>query len=229
LTISSYPSPNALLQAVAKEFELTILRVLQENPRAHVLLTGGTLGIELLKELAKLDLPWAKIWLMFSDERFVSQDHPDRNEQQGVDAWPELAQLLKRYPNPDQDLLQAAQSLETALSSEFGQVVSAEPVFDISILGMGPDAHVASLFPGHDRTGDWVIAEPESPKPPQQRLSLSYKALNRAERVWFLAAGTSKVWAVQQSLRADSGLPAAMVRGISETRWFLDQEITDAL
>ena len=229
MTISSYPSPNALLQAVAKEFELTILRVLQENPRAHVLLTGGTLGIELLKELAKLDLPWAKIWLMFSDERFVSQDHPDRNEQQGVDAWPELAQLLKRYPNPDQDLLQAAQSLETALSSEFGQVVSAEPVFDISILGMGPDAHVASLFPGHDRTGDWVIAEPESPKPPQQRLSLSYKALNRAERVWFLAAGTSKVWAVQQSLRADSGLPAAMVRGISETRWFLDQEITDAL
>ena len=229
MTISSYPSPNALLQAVAQEFELAILKVLQEKPRAHVLLTGGTLGIELLKELAKLDLPWAKIWLMFSDERFVSQDHPDRNEQQGVDAWPELAQHLKRYPNPDQDLLQAAQSLETALSSEFGQVVGAEPVFDISILGMGPDAHVASLFPGHDRTGDWVIAEPESPKPPQQRLSLSYKALNRAERVWFLAAGTSKVWAVQQSLRADSGLPAAMVRGISETRWFLDQEITDAL
>ena len=229
MTISSYPSPNALLQAVAKEFELAILKVLQEKPRAHVLLTGGTLGIELLKELAKLDLPWAKIWLMFSDERFVSQDHPDRNEQQGVDAWPELAQHLKRYPNPDQDLLQAAQALETALSSEFGQVVGAEPVFDISILGMGPDAHVASLFPGHDRTGKWVIAEPESPKPPQQRLSLSYKALNRAERVWFLAAGTSKVWAVQQSLRADSGLPAAMVRGISETRWFLDQEITDAL
>jgi 6-phosphogluconolactonase len=218
-----------LLQAVAQEFELAILRVLQEKPRAHVLLTGGTLGIELLKELAKLDLPWAKIWLMFSDERFVSQDHPDRNELQAVGAWPELAQHLKRYPNPDQDLLQAAQALETALSSEFGQVVGAEPVFDISILGMGPDAHVASLFPGHDRTGEWVIAEPDSPKPPQQRLSLSYKALNRAERVWFLAAGTSKVWAVQQSLRADSGLPAAMVRGISETRWFLDQEITDAL
>lgn len=229
MTISSYPSPNALLQAVAQEFELAILRVLQEKPRAHVLLTGGTLGIELLKELAKLDLPWAKIWLMFSDERFVSQDHPDRNELQAVGAWPELAQHLKRYPNPDQDLLQAAQALETALSSEFGQVVGAEPVFDISILGMGPDAHVASLFPGHDRTGEWVIAEPDSPKPPQQRLSLSYKALNRAERVWFLAAGTSKVWAVQQSLRADSGLPAAMVRGISETRWFLDQEITDAL
>jgi 6-phosphogluconolactonase len=218
-----------LLQAVAQEFELAILKVLQEKPRAHVLLTGGTLGIELLKELAKLDLPWAKIWLMFSDERFLSQDHPDRNEQQGVGAWPELAQLLQRYPNPDQDLLQAAQSLETALSDEFGQVVGAEPVFDISILGMGPDAHVASLFPGHHRTGEWVIAEPESPKPPQQRLSLSYKALNRAERVWFLAAGTSKVWAVQQSLRADSGLPAAMVRGISETRWFLDQELTDAL
>jgi 6-phosphogluconolactonase len=229
VTISSYPSPNALLQAVAKEFELAILKVLQEKPRAHVLLTGGTLGIELLKELAKLDLPWAKIMLMFSDERFVSQDHPDRNERQGVDAWPELAQHLKRYPKPDQDLLQAAQALETALGSEFGPVVGAEPVFDISILGMGPDAHVASLFPGHDRTGDWVIAEPESPKPPQQRLSLSYKALNRAERVWFLAAGTSKVWAVQQSLRADSGLPAAMVRGISETRWFLNQEITDAL
>lgn len=67
------------------------------------------------------------------------------------------------------------------------------------------------------------------PKPPSERLSLSYQALNRSERVWFLAAGESKSWAVSQSLRADSGLPAASVRGISETVWYLDSEITDAL
>jgi 6-phosphogluconolactonase len=229
VSISSYSSSAELLQAVASEFEAVILKVLESKPKARVLLTGGTLGIELVKELGKLDLPWHKVWLMFSDERFVSGDDPDRNELQATSVWPELSKNLTRYPESDQDLDSAAEHLEALLIAELGPVSGVDSVFDISILGMGPDAHVASLFPGHDRSGGWVIAESESPKPPQTRLSLSYKALNRAERVWFLASGASKVWAVKQSLRADSGLPAAMVRGVSETRWFLDQEITDEL
>lgn len=205
------------------------MRVLELKPKARVLLTGGTLGIELLKELAGLDLPWSRVWLMFSDERFVSLEDQDRNEQQGINVWPELAQRLNRYPEANQDLIQAAAALEAGLCAELGAVAGEEAVFDISLLGMGPDAHVASLFPGRSSLGGWVVAEPDSPKLPRQRLSLSYDALNRAERVWFLAAGTSKVWAVKQSLRAGSGLPAAMVRGRAETRWFLDQEITAEL
>lgn len=229
MIVSSHSSSAELLQAAVREFEAVILKVLESKPKARVLLTGGTLGIELVKELGKLNLPWHKVWLMFSDERFVSPDDPDRNELQATSVWPALAQHLTRYPESNQDIETASEQLEALLVAELGTVSGGDSVFDISILGMGPDAHVASLFPGHDRSGGWVIAEADSPKPPQKRLSLSYQALNRAERVWFLAAGASKVWAVKQSLRADSGLPAAMVRGLSETRWFLDQEITDEL
>lgn len=229
MTISEYQSPATLLTAVASEFERVVIQVLGFKPKARVLLTGGTLGIELLKELARLDLPWSRVWLMFSDERFVSLDDPDRNEQQGISAWPELAQHLNRYPDSNQTLMQAEAVLEAGLNAELGELSGAEIVFDISLLGLGPDAHIASLFPERDRSGGWVVAEPDSPKPPQQRLSLSYRALNRAERVWFMAAGVSKVWAVQQSLNANSALPAALVRGNTETRWFLDQEITGEL
>lgn len=226
MTISEHQTPATLLTAVASEFGRVVMGVLGSKPKARVLLTGGTLGIELLRELARLDLPWSRVWLMFSDERFVSLEDQDRNEQQGINVWPELARHLNRYPDSNQTLMQAAAVLEAGLHAELGEVSGAESVFDISLLGMGPDAHVASLFPGRNSSGGWVVAEPVSPKPPQQRLSLSYEALNRAERVWFLASGASKVWAVKQSLRADSGLPAAMVRGRAETRWFLDQEIT---
>ena len=229
MSISNHQDSASLLQASALEFSREITGLLQSKPKVRVLITGGTLGIAFLKEIGQLDLPWARVWMMFSDERFVSFSDPERNELQGINVWPELVKQLTRYPDSDQVLDDAAAVLEAELTAELGQVDDTHTVFDITVLGMGPDAHVASLFPGHNRVGGWVIAEPDSPKPPGQRLSLSYQALNRSERVWFLASGTSKVWAAQQSLRADSGLPAAMVRGRTETRWFLDQEITDEL
>jgi 6-phosphogluconolactonase len=187
------------------------------------------LGIAFIEALAHLKLDWSRIWLMFSDERFVALDHEDRNEHQGITAWPELAKHLKRFPDAEIELDEAAAMASRTLEQELGSIATAECCFDLTVLGMGPDAHVASLFPGHPKTSAWVIAEPNSPKPPSKRLSLSYQALNRSERVWFLAAGESKSWAVAQSRDALSGLPAGMVRGRTETVWYLDQEITDAL
>lgn len=229
MSVSSHQDSASLLQASAQEFQRVIVELLQSKPQVRVLITGGTLGIAFLKEIGQLDLPWSKVWMMFSDERFVSLSDEDRNEHQGITAWPELAKQLTRFPDTDQSLELAAASLEAELTVELGAADESHTVFDITVLGMGPDAHVASLFPGHNRVGGWVIAEPDSPKPPSQRLSMSYQALNRSERVWFLASGSGKAWAVQQSLRADSGLPAAMVRGKTETLWFLDPEITDEL
>ncbi|HEY7854213.1 MAG TPA: 6-phosphogluconolactonase [Aquiluna sp.] len=225
MTIRSTGNPKALIDAASQDFAELANQLLASKKQIRVLLTGGTLGIEFIAQLGKLDLDFSRIWLMFSDERFVALNHPDRNEQQGISAWPELANHLVRFPGPEMTLLSARDVAE----SEIKQLDLEHTSFDLTVLGMGPDAHVASLFPGHEAKGEWVIAEPDSPKPPSERLSLSYQALNRSERVWFLAAGESKIWAVSQSLRADSGLPAARVRGISETVWYLDSEITDAL
>jgi 6-phosphogluconolactonase len=227
--IRSSETPSELIENAARDFAELATNLLAEKSRIRVLLTGGSLGIEFIAAMGKLDLNWSKVFLMFSDERFVALDADDRNERQGIAVWPKLADYLFRFPAPVMDLRSAKKALSEQLLRELGQLTQDGAVFDLTILGMGPDAHVASLFPGHEQDGDWVIAEDNSPKPPSQRLSLSYRALNRSERVWFLAAGDSKVNAVKQSLDPGSGLPAARVRGLQETVWYLDKEITGAL
>lgn len=230
MTVLSFPDSENLIAAAVSRFEQEVNELLDTKSKVRVLLTGGTLGIQFVAALKHCPLPWSKVWLMFSDERFVALDSEDRNEHQALVAWPDLAQLgLKRFPDVSLGLESAAAQFDSQLELELGPISNSGSVFDITILGMGPDAHVASLFPGHQATGGWVLAESDSPKPPSERLSLSYGALNRSNQVWFLAAGESKLWAVKQSLDEESGVPASKVRGLVQTIWFVDQEITDAL
>ena len=102
--------------------------------------------------------------------------------------------------------------------------------FDVLMLGIGPDGHVASLFPGHDALAvdDRVaVGVLDSPKPPPERISLTFAALNRAESVWFLASGDGKSEAVAAALATDGTVQATPARGVTgrdETIWFLDHE-----
>ena len=229
MTIRTSQNSDELVTSAASDFATLAGELLATKPKIRILLTGGSLGIAFIAALADKRVEWDRVWLMFSDERFVPLDHQDRNEHQGITAWPELALRLTRFPATDTEIEAAAAQTTAALEAELGSLSSEDSCFDLTVLGMGPDAHVASLFPGHTQKDSWVIAESDSPKPPAARLSLSYQALYRSERVWFLAAGESKSWAVAQSLDPASGLPAGKVRGRSETVWYLDQEITDAL
>jgi 6-phosphogluconolactonase len=94
---------------------------------------------------------------------------------------------------------------------------------------MGPDGHLASLFPGRVHPEAWIVSETDSPKPPSQRLSFSYQALNRSKRVWFLVSGAEKAEPVRCALLGDCDLPVAQVLGIEETVWFMDSELSRAL
>ena len=218
-------NPAELIAAAASDFSQLANSLLEQKPRVQILLTGGTLGIEFVRALGKANLDFTRFDFMFSDERFVDLTDPDRNEFQGITVWPELANCLRRYPSPDLSLSDARQTLE----HQYRKFLEQNPVVDLALLGLGPDAHVASLFPGHDQPGELVIAEDHSPKPPARRLSLSYNALNMADRVWFLAGGASKSWAVSEGISSTSSVPAAKVRGRLETLWYLDQELSDAL
>ena len=230
MTLLSFPDSRNLIETAVSRLEREIAGLLKSKSEVRILLTGGTLGIQFVEALRNCELPWSRIWLMFSDERFVPLNSPDRNEHQALNVWPELERLrLQRFPDEKPGLLAAASQLESQLEGELGPIGTNDAIFDITVLGMGPDAHVASLFPGHQAKGDWVVAEDNSPKPPSERLSLSYAALNRSNQVWFIAAGASKAWAVAQSLNEDSGVPASKVRGMDQTLWFVDQELTDAL
>jgi 6-phosphogluconolactonase len=102
------------------------------------------------------------------------------------------------------------------------------------MLGMGPDGHVASLFPGHpalDVDDRVAVAVRDSPKPPPQRISLSFAALNRSRCVWFLVTGEQKAAAVSRALGGEHvhDTPAAGVRGREETVWFLDEAAAQGL
>jgi 6-phosphogluconolactonase len=191
----------------------------------RVALTGGTLGIAVLAELAKLNIASGHLRLVFGDERFVSLTDPERNEAQGLAVWPELAASdWLRFPEPGELDLEAARGkFEAGFRDWFG-----EGSFDLVILGMGPDGHVASLFPDRARVGALVIAEPESPKPPKMRLSLSYQALNNSDRVWFVVAGTQKAAAAACSYFQTCELPAAKVRG-RESIWFVDNAVAQEI
>ena len=101
------------------------------------------------------------------------------------------------------------------------------PAFDVLMLGVGPEGHVASIFPESPASTDErpVVAVRDCPKPPPTRVSMTYPTLNRAREVWFLAAGAEKAAAVGQALSGASALqvPAAGVHGVDLTLWMLDE------
>ncbi|SCX12022.1 6-phosphogluconolactonase [Candidatus Aquiluna sp. UB-MaderosW2red] len=224
-------NPELLSLAAASEIAGEIRRVLEDKPRVRIVLTGGTLGIQILKDLRALEIPVSKLDVFFGDERFVPLADSDRNEYQALEAWPELRTArLFRFPDTNGTLELARVEFDSLISSELGPLYKDAAVFDILILGMGPDGHIASLFPDHRHPDAWIVAESDSPKPPAQRLSFSYQALNRSEKVWFLVSGKTKSAATRAVLNDPAcELPAARISGMSATNWFLDLEASRAL
>ena len=220
-------SPEALISQATGDFEELVSELRKSKTELTILLTGGTLGIEFIAALGKTAMDFTNIHFIFGDERYVPREHPDRNEYQGLEAFPDLKRHLIRYPEASQDLEHARQSFSLELENLLGQIDSPSRQIDLTILGMGPDGHIASLFPGVEHESTWIVSEDNSPKPPSQRLSFSYQALNNSERVWFLVAGAGKADALRSVYAGQ--LPASKIRGMSETRWYLDKEISDAL
>jgi 6-phosphogluconolactonase len=124
---------------------------------------------------------------------------------------------------------EAREQFATTLQSEF----HGDPHFDVVLNGIGPDGHVASLFPGRDHglPDEYVIAVEESPKPPTERLSLTFSALNRGERVWIIAAGADKAHAIGELVSGapEDMIPATALRGTVETALYLDEAAASSI
>ncbi len=217
--------------AVAEDLENAIRVDVSTRDECHVVLTGGTLGIALLHHVgAKSDVDWSRVHFWWGDERFVNPESPDRNEGQ---AWEALlnridvpAENIHRmgstagYASADDATSSYANSLEEFFGVDF-------PHFDVVLLGVGPDSHVASLFPrlpGVLESGKTVIAVRNSPKPPPERVSLTLPSINASRRVWVVAAGNDKAEAIRSSESANdpSVSPVSAVHGIEETVFFVD-------
>ena len=227
--------------AAADTFLETATALLKGKPEIHVCLTGGTLGILSLVKIAEHpaceDFDWSRVHFWWGDDRFVPKGHADSNAKQAEDAL--LGKLLTlnpanvhAFPNLDteSDLpidhqLDEAAAAFTAEVAKFIPAGQSMPYFDISFVGMGPDGHVLSLFPGHQipAAGVTVIAEHNSPKPPPQRLSFSYEAINNSGEIYFVVGGADKAEAVSVAFSdAPTRLPVGRVHAQGKTVWFLD-------
>ena len=223
LDLTMYADGAALISATVVEALEIIWMHLAEKGTCHIALTGGTLGgqfaevlVEKLNTSAK-DLKGLHIW--FSDERFDTADSPLRNSQSVRTGLTNTSVLVHEVKSTDDgvNVIEAAAAYDAELR---------EITMDICILGLGPDGHVASLFPNHwDATiTGRAIPITDSPKPPPQRVSFSMDFINKSGQVWIIATGEAKAPAVTQILEGDRSIPAGHVMAAQLTRLIVDAE-----
>jgi 6-phosphogluconolactonase len=235
------PRPEVVVRDDARDLArhvagtlLDLVEHLQAEGRVpEICLTGGTIADAVHREVARQsvgrNVDWRRVGLWWGDERYVPAGDPERNAGQARAAWLSHVDLdadrVHEMPASDEEYVGVMDA-----AGAYAQEVRAHGSgrFDVVMLGVGPDGHVASLFPGTaalDVDDAVTVAVTDSPKPPPQRVSLTFAALNHARRVWFLASGDGKADAVARALGgADRHeIPATGVRGQEQTTWFLDR------
>ncbi|NVM94895.1 6-phosphogluconolactonase [Arthrobacter wenxiniae] len=248
--ITLHPSFDVLAATTAARLITRLLDVQSERGEASVVLTGGSVGIATLKALAespaRLAVDWAKVNIWFGDERFVPADSADRNAGQAagalldhIDVDPARVHFMAAsdaVEDLDAAVADYTAQLAAAAQQEWenddddrSESAPALPRFDVLLLGLGPDAHIASLFPemsGIRSRGVPVVGVVNSPKPPASRVSLTLEAINTAQEIWIVAAGADKAAAVGLGLAGANPVqvPASGARGLNKTLWLIDQE-----
>jgi 6-phosphogluconolactonase len=230
-----------MAQATAARLITRIVDAQSARGTASVVLTGGRNGNALLAAVAASPardaVDWARLDLWWGDERFVAASDPDRNAVQA------RAELLGRVPldparvhempasdgvdGSDVEAAAARYAEELAKAAEAGSGLGV-PAFDVLLLGVGPDTHVASLFPEHPGVREeelTVVGVRGAPKPPPTRVSLTLPAIRAAREVWLLAAGEDKAGAVALALSGPGEIqaPASGAYGTDRTLWLLDE------
>jgi 6-phosphogluconolactonase len=226
-----YPDSATVAETTAARLLVAIADANSARGGAHVALTGGTVGIATLARAAASPLAdvinWRGVHIWWGDERFLPPGNLDRNEVQAQRS------LLKRLRLPEENIHRMASSESVnspekaaqAYATELARFGDPAPAFDVLLLGLGPDGHVASLFPRRPELkveGMSVVAVKDSPKPPPTRISLTLPTINGAREVWIITSGSEKAHAVAESISHKAGIPGGMVRGTDRTLWLID-------
>ncbi|CAJ63220.1 MULTISPECIES: 6-phosphogluconolactonase [Frankia] len=224
---------------------------------ASVVLTGGGIGIALLRAVrtspAVDAVDWSRVDVWWGDERFVPADSPDRNDRQAREA------LLDHIPvDPKRVFPMGHRAAQTAggdvegataasgyadpesAAAEYAALLAgraapgaAVPAFDVVLLGLGPEGHVASLFPNSPGVvaTEPVVAVHDCPKPPPERISLTLPTIQSAREVWVIVAGEEKAAAVAASFSGAGPIdvPATGAVGRERTLWLVDQAAASRL
>ncbi|CAO5255255.1 6-phosphogluconolactonase [Frankia sp. AgKG'84/4] len=249
--IVTHRDAGVLARAVAARLITSLVDGQAARGEASVVLTGGGIGIALLRAVrtspAADAVDWSRVDVWWGDERFVAPDSADRNDRQAREALLDHLPLDPKrvFPMGHLAALRAGGDVEDggtsggyadaeSAAAEYAALLAgraapgaAVPVFDVVLLGLGPDGHVASLFP--DLPGvvatEPVIAVHNSPKPPPERVSLTLPTIQSTREAWVIAAGEEKAGAVAASFSGAGPLsvPATGAVGRERTLWLIDR------
>jgi len=235
LELKVLSDPAEVAAAVADRFLQRVVAAQARGEEPHVVLTGGTIAEAIHRQIAERagahDVDWERVVFWWGDERFVEPDSDDRNALDARRGFLDVVGATRVHEVPSTagapDVTAAATAYADLLRS------SGPAEFDLVMLGLGPDGHVASLFPGFpqlDVDDSSAVPVTGSPKPPPERVSLTFPTLNRTRSVWFLVTGEGKADAVRRALADDGDVHETPARGVTpaprqgpgETTWFLD-------
>ncbi len=234
------PTSGDLFHAAAVEIAACANAAVNARGRFTVALSGGSTPrgmFSLLASGAIPNIPWDKICFFWGDERHVPPDSPESNYRMANDAMlskvPVRQENIFRIPAEGKDASEVASAYEQTIQEFFGLKTGEFPRFDLVLLGMGPDGHTASLFPGSSAlqenkrifVANWVE------KMGDFRFTLTYPAINRASEITFLVTGADKsatLKRVFEDKRAD--LPVLGIKPEDgQLIWFLDQQAANQL
>jgi len=231
-----YDDAQRVAEAVADQFIECLAEAQALRGSASVVLTGGRTGIAVLEQVrtapGRQNVEWSAVDFFWGDDRFVGRSHPDRNELQARRALLDHLDVDPARVHPMEASGGKYGAAAGISARAYRQLladyqIEGEPLFDICLLGIGEDGHVASLFPGLDAVQERILTALSvhgSPQPPPTRITLTLPALCGSREVWLLATGAGKADAVARVLAgaAAAEVPAAGVRGLDRTLWFLD-------
>ncbi len=226
----------------------------QAGGTAAISCTGGSMGEAFAKRLIELhdrndeslaQVDWAAVHYWFGDERYVPLGDPERNDGLLQDFFDRLQvpeENIHRVLGPEDsdDVTDAAYAYAEQLRATYPELTERfaserderTPIFDVVMLGVGPDGHVASLFLGHpaaQATGV-TVGLTDCPKPPPERVSFTKELINNSARVWILATGAAKAPVLADAFTgANPELPVAQVSGAEQTMWWLDHAAAEKL
>lgn len=216
----------------------------KERGAFTVVVSGGSL----IKSLRKLvespyvdSIDWSKWHFFWVDERVVPKHHDDSNYKLAYDSF------LSKVPIPPGNVYAINESLSAEAAADDYETClkhlvktnilrvsesTGFPKFDLMLLGMGPDGHVASLFPGHglcNESKKWVTSITDSPKPPSERITFTFPVINSSAHIALVVCGSGKAEAVQAALKKTGDVPAGSVSAEDELVWFLDKPASSKL
>ena len=239
-TLEVFPTVDELNAAVGRAFFERLRALINEagtDVRINVAISGGAITTSLLPSLLPCvdQVDWSRVRVWLVDERYVSTGDKDRNDDQAWDGFLYAASGVEfvRMPSADTSAPSAG-SLDdaTAAFADTWRSLMGDRSFDIALIGMGPDGHICSLFPGRvdmDEASP-ILAIRNSPKPPPERITVSMPIMRRCPEVWLTTAGSAKAEALGRAFAGESPLDLPVAGILSPTtRVYVDEAAASRL